>query len=55
MFSSLQVIVANVEELSKWECFDNGKPLYEARMDVLSCVDTFRFYAGMGECDSSLC
>lgn len=45
-----QLIETNVEELARWECFDNGKPLYEARMDVMSCVDTFRFFAGVGLC-----
>nr|ACI49202.1 hypothetical protein Csp3_JD04.001 [Caenorhabditis angaria] len=35
------------DEIAYWECIDNGKPLYEAKADVLSCVDTFTFYSGI--------
>lgn len=26
---------------------DNGKPLYEAKMDVLSCAETFEYFSGI--------
>ncbi|VDL74564.1 unnamed protein product [Nippostrongylus brasiliensis] len=39
----------NCEEIARWECIDSGKPITEARMDVLSCVDTFNYYAGAGQ------
>ncbi|KHJ84101.1 hypothetical protein OESDEN_16189 [Oesophagostomum dentatum] len=37
------------EEIARWESIDNGKPISEARMDVLSCIDTFSYYAGAGQ------
>ncbi|GMR40907.1 hypothetical protein PMAYCL1PPCAC_11102, partial [Pristionchus mayeri] len=43
-----QLIREHAEPLSQAECEDNGKPIYEARMDVASCADTFDFYAGIG-------
>ncbi|CAD6199348.1 unnamed protein product [Caenorhabditis auriculariae] len=42
-----ELLRSNCEEIAKWECLDNGKPIYEARADVLSCVDTFIFYSGV--------
>ncbi|KAK6013871.1 aldehyde dehydrogenase family protein, partial [Ostertagia ostertagi] len=36
------------EEIARWECIGSGKPITEARLDVLSCVDTFNFYGGVG-------
>ena len=30
-----------------WETRNNGKALYEARMDIESCADTFDFYASL--------
>ncbi|VDM61031.1 unnamed protein product [Angiostrongylus costaricensis] len=44
-----ETIRKNLEEISRWECLDSGKPIYEARLDVLSCVDTFNYYAGAGQ------
>uniref|UniRef100_A0A7I4Z592 Aldedh domain-containing protein n=1 Tax=Haemonchus contortus TaxID=6289 RepID=A0A7I4Z592_HAECO len=34
------------EVIARWESIDSGKPITEARMDVLSCVDTFNYYGG---------
>lgn len=42
----LQIIKENYKEIAEWECRDNGKPICEAEADVLSCVDTFQYYAG---------
>ncbi|KAK5965074.1 Aldedh domain-containing protein, partial [Trichostrongylus colubriformis] len=39
----------NCEEIARWECINSGKPITEARLDVLSCVDTFNYYAGAGQ------
>ncbi|KAJ1348044.1 hypothetical protein KIN20_003256 [Parelaphostrongylus tenuis] len=44
-----EILSKNCEEISRWECLDSGKPIYEARLDVLSCVDTFNYYAGAGQ------
>ncbi|GMS87448.1 hypothetical protein PENTCL1PPCAC_9623, partial [Pristionchus entomophagus] len=43
-----QLIREHLEPLSQAECEDNGKPIYEARMDVASCAETFDFYGGVG-------
>ncbi|GMT17768.1 hypothetical protein PFISCL1PPCAC_9065, partial [Pristionchus fissidentatus] len=43
-----QLIREHLEPLAAAECEDNGKPIYEARMDVASCAETFDFYAGVG-------
>ncbi|PAV63057.1 hypothetical protein WR25_14738 isoform E [Diploscapter pachys] len=41
-----EIIKENYKEIAEWECRDNGKPICEAEADVLSCVDTFQYYAG---------
>lgn len=37
----------NLEGVAVWEVKTNGKPIYEARMDIASSADTFDFYAGI--------
>uniref|UniRef100_A0A915NBH6 Aldehyde dehydrogenase domain-containing protein n=1 Tax=Meloidogyne javanica TaxID=6303 RepID=A0A915NBH6_MELJA len=37
----------HVNELSGWEVRDNGKPISEAKADILSCADTFEYFAGV--------
>lgn len=37
----------HTNELSEWEVRDNGKPISEAKADVLSCADTFDFFSGV--------
>lgn len=37
----------HVNELSEWEVRDNGKPIYEAKLDVLSCAETFEYFGGV--------
>ncbi|KAL6725727.1 hypothetical protein Aduo_007761 [Ancylostoma duodenale] len=44
-----ELLGKHCEEIARWECIDNGKPISEARMDVLSCIDTFNYYAGAGQ------
>ncbi|TKR76125.1 hypothetical protein L596_017317 [Steinernema carpocapsae] len=36
----------NLDALARWEVLCNGKPIYEARVDLESSADTFDFYAG---------
>lgn len=42
-----QIIRENAEELAIWEVRSSGKPMYEARIDILSSADTFEFYGGI--------
>uniref|UniRef100_A0AC34RQ30 Aldehyde dehydrogenase domain-containing protein n=1 Tax=Panagrolaimus sp. JU765 TaxID=591449 RepID=A0AC34RQ30_9BILA len=41
------LIRKNVNEISWWESVDNGKPIYEAKLDILSCADTFEHYSSI--------
>ncbi|KAK0416224.1 hypothetical protein QR680_012357 [Steinernema hermaphroditum] len=41
------LIREHVEVISRWEVRDNGKPINEARADVLSCADTFDYFSGV--------
>ena len=40
------IIRAHVDDISVWEVRDNGKPITEAKADILSCADTFDYYSG---------
>ncbi|KAE9549398.1 hypothetical protein FO519_007388 [Halicephalobus sp. NKZ332] len=42
-----QLIRENFAEISKWETIDNGKSIYESKLDILSCADTFDHFAGI--------
>ncbi|KJH51012.1 betaine-aldehyde dehydrogenase domain protein [Dictyocaulus viviparus] len=44
-----QILTNHCEEISRWESLDSGKPLYEARLDLQSCIDTFNYFAGLGQ------
>ncbi|CAB3403654.1 unnamed protein product [Caenorhabditis bovis] len=44
-----QLLQIHCDEIAYWESVDNGKPIYEAKADVLSCVDTFTFYSGVAQ------
>ena len=35
------------EDVAKVEVHDNGKPIWEARLDVEGCADTLEYYAGL--------
>ncbi|KAG8223695.1 hypothetical protein J437_LFUL004060 [Ladona fulva] len=36
----------NIEYLSHLEVKDNGKPIWEARVDIASCADSFEYFGG---------
>lgn len=42
-----EIIREHLEELAIWEVRGNGKPIYEARVDIESSADTFEFYGGI--------
>ncbi|KAH7731646.1 Protein ALH-12 b [Aphelenchoides avenae] len=42
-----EIIQANAESIAQWEVRTNGKCINEAKVDVDSSADTFRFYAGI--------
>ena len=35
------------EEISKVECLDTGKPLWEARFDIASMADSIEYFGGL--------
>ncbi|KHJ81570.1 hypothetical protein OESDEN_18743, partial [Oesophagostomum dentatum] len=37
----------NLEDIARWEVKTNGKPIYEARVDIASSADTFDFFGGV--------
>ena len=37
----------NREFLALLECENNGKPIWEARLDIESCADCFTYYGGI--------
>ncbi|ETN80184.1 putative betaine-aldehyde dehydrogenase [Necator americanus] len=41
------IIRENLEEIARWEVKTNGKPIYEARVDIESSADTFDFFGGV--------
>ena len=44
-----ELIVERVDEIAKAESMDNGKPLREAKGDVLFAAQTFEYYAGLAD------
>ena len=49
----------NLEDISRLESTDNGKPIYESRMDTDGCAESLAFFGGVaptiaGEYISSL-
>lgn len=36
----------HVNEISLWEVRDNGKPIREAKADILSCAETLEYFSG---------
>uniref|UniRef100_A0A7I4YDD3 Aldehyde dehydrogenase domain containing protein n=1 Tax=Haemonchus contortus TaxID=6289 RepID=A0A7I4YDD3_HAECO len=42
-----EIMRDNLEEIARWEVKTNGKPIYEARIDIESSADTFDFYGGV--------
>ncbi|WKY01181.1 hypothetical protein Q1695_015297 [Nippostrongylus brasiliensis] len=37
----------HLEDIARWEVKTNGKPIYEARVDIESSADTFDFFGGV--------
>ncbi|KAK7110062.1 4-trimethylaminobutyraldehyde dehydrogenase-like [Littorina saxatilis] len=42
-----QLIRERSEELARTEVLDTGKPIWEARYDILGCADTIQYYGGL--------
>ncbi|KAJ8314370.1 hypothetical protein KUTeg_008931 [Tegillarca granosa] len=41
------IVRARSEELARTEVLDTGKPIWEARWDILGCADTIDYYGGL--------
>ncbi|CAJ0597663.1 unnamed protein product [Cylicocyclus nassatus] len=42
-----EIMRENLEDIARWEVKTNGKPIYEARVDIQSSADTFDFFGGV--------
>jgi len=42
-----QKISDNLESLAQLEVLNNGKPIWEARLDIQSCADCFQYFGGI--------
>ncbi|KAL6727112.1 hypothetical protein Aduo_009018 [Ancylostoma duodenale] len=42
-----EIMRTHLEDIARWEVKTNGKPIYEARVDIESSADTFDFFAGV--------
>lgn len=42
-----RLIRVNIELLSDWEVRDNGKPIHEAKTDILTCAESFEYFSGL--------
>ncbi|VDO21978.1 unnamed protein product [Heligmosomoides polygyrus] len=47
MKKAADIMRDNLEEIARWEVKTNGKPIYEARVDIESSADTFDFFGGV--------
>ncbi|CAI4226722.1 unnamed protein product [Auanema sp. JU1783] len=47
LHKATDIIRANLEAIAQWEVKTNGKPIYEARVDIESSSDTIDFFAGI--------
>ncbi|XP_063614530.1 4-trimethylaminobutyraldehyde dehydrogenase-like [Penaeus indicus] len=45
-----QIIRENLEDISRLEVQDTGKPIWEARLDITSCADALEYYGGLAPC-----
>ena len=41
------IIRDNLEDIARLDVKDNGKPIWEARFDILGCADTMQYYGGL--------
>ncbi|KAK7073603.1 4-trimethylaminobutyraldehyde dehydrogenase [Halocaridina rubra] len=42
-----RIIRENLEDISRLEVRDTGKPIWEARVDIASCADALEYYGGI--------
>ncbi|GFR59090.1 betaine aldehyde dehydrogenase [Elysia marginata] len=45
--TAADLIRSKVDDLAYTEVLDTGKPIWEARYDILGCADTIEFYGGL--------
>ena len=43
------IIRDNLEDIARLDVMDNGKPIWEARMDLETVIASLEYYGGMGE------
>jgi len=46
LFKAADLLAARMQEMAELETRQNGKPLFESKIDVSSTVETLRYYAG---------
>jgi len=46
LFKAADLLASRLQEMAELETRQNGKPLFESKIDVSSTVDTLRYYAG---------
>ncbi|XP_071538536.1 4-trimethylaminobutyraldehyde dehydrogenase-like isoform X1 [Panulirus ornatus] len=47
LMAASRIIRENLEDISKLEVHDTGKPIWEARVDITSCADALEYYGGL--------
>lgn len=47
LFDVSDAMEDELEELAYFDCINHGKPLREAREDIVSAIECFRYYAGL--------
>ncbi|KAK4301061.1 hypothetical protein Pmani_026778 [Petrolisthes manimaculis] len=47
LMEACRIIRDNLEDISKLEVQDTGKPIWEARVDIASCADALEYYGGV--------
>ena len=47
MTTTAQILRDNAEDIAKLDVIDNGKPIWEARMDLISVLDTLDYHGGV--------
>lgn len=47
LLEACRIIRDNLEDISRLEVQDTGKPIWEARLDIASCADALEYYGGM--------
>lgn len=47
LMEACRIIRENLEDISRLEVQDTGKPIWEARVDIGSCADALEYYGGL--------